>query len=141
MPTTTATLLRQHGFRATALRQRLLDLLRRSDRALTHAELEQRLDLTVDRVTVFRALNAFEEAGLIHRVLDSAGTSCFAMCDEACNHGHHQDTHAHFHCTHCGAVRCLPSVALPAVEVPPGFALESSRLVLDGTCNACNDTH
>lgn len=134
----TADLLRQHGFRATALRLQLLDLLRQSDRALTHAELEQQLDLAVDRVTVFRALNAFEEAGLIHRVLDGAGTSCFAACGNDCTDGHHQDTHAHFHCTRCGAVRCLPSVEMPAVKVPKGFVLESSRLVLDGRCKTCS---
>ncbi len=133
----TATLLRQHGFRATALRERLLDLLRDSDRALTHAELEQRLDLAVDRVTVFRALNAFEEAGLIHRVLDGTGTSCFAACGTDCADGHHADAHAHFQCERCGSVQCLPSVEMPPVRVPKGYLLKDSRLVLNGTCATC----
>ncbi|MDX9752127.1 MAG: Fur family transcriptional regulator [Flavobacteriales bacterium] len=129
--------LRGKGFRVTALRTELLALLQRSDRALTRSEVEERLEVAADRATVFRALNAFEEAGLVHRVLDGAGTSCFAACADACGDGHHKDLHAHFHCRSCGSVFCLPSVELPKVKVPRGFRMEQSQLELQGICKAC----
>jgi len=130
-------LLRSKGFRITALRTDLLGLLLRSDRALTQTEVEERLSVAVDRVTVFRALNAFEEAGIVHRVLDGAGTSCFAACASECEHGNHKDAHAHFHCRACGSVYCLPTVAMSTVKVPRGFKVEQGQLELQGTCKAC----
>lgn len=132
-----AELLRSKGFRVTALRTELLTLLQRSDRALTQVEVEDRLTAAVDRVTVFRALNAFEEAGIVHRVLDGSGTSCFAACASDCEHGHHKDAHAHFHCRTCGSVYCLPTVEMPRVKVPRGFNVEQGQLELLGTCKAC----
>lgn len=134
---TVSELLRSKGFRVTTLRSELLTLLQQSDRALTQVEVEERLTSAVDRVTVFRALNAFEEAGLAHRVLDGAGTSCFAACASACEHGRHKDAHAHFHCRTCGSVFCLPTVELPKVKVPRGFKMEYGQLELQGTCKAC----
>jgi len=130
-------LLRHHDLRVTALRLDMLALLRSTDRAITHSELESKLTVAADRVSIFRSLNAFEEAGLVHRVLDSKGTSCFAPCGDTCGHGHHKDAHAHFRCNACGSVFCLESVELPSVKLPRGFALEKSSLDLVGTCKTC----
>jgi Fur family ferric uptake transcriptional regulator len=130
-------LLRQHQLRVTSLRLELLRHLRASDRALTHQELEARLTVDADRVSIFRSLNAFEEAGLVHRVLDSRGTSCFAPCADQCGLGHHNDAHAHFRCTECGHVFCLEAVELPKVKLPKGFALKQGHLDLEGTCKSC----
>ncbi len=130
-------LLHHHGLRATNLRLELLRLLRASDRALTHQELEAGLKVEADRVSIFRSLNAFEEAGVVHRVLDGRGTSCFARCGTDCGHGDHNDAHAHFRCNGCGHVYCLDAVELPSVSLPRGFKLAKSHLELDGTCKAC----
>jgi len=137
LPMTDTELLRQHQLRVTSLRLELLRHLRASDRALTHQELEARLTVDADRVSIFRSLNAFEEAGLVHRVLDSRGTSCFAPCADQCGHGHHNDAHAHFRCTECGHVFCLEAVELPKVKLPKGFALKQGHLDLEGTCKSC----
>jgi len=130
-------LLRHHDLRVTALRLDLLRILRGSERALTHLEVESQLKVEADRVSVFRSLNAFEEAGLVHRVLDARGTSCFAPCGDACGHGHHNDEHAHFRCNTCGHVFCLEAVELPEVSLPQGFKLTSGHLQLEGICKSC----
>lgn len=130
-------LLRHHGLRVTGLRLDMLRILRSSDRALTHHELEGLLKVAADRVSIFRSLNAFEEAGLVHRVLDARGTSCFAPCGTTCGHGHHNDAHAHFRCNACGHVFCLEAVELPEVSLPRGFKMKSGHLELEGTCKSC----
>jgi Fur family ferric uptake transcriptional regulator len=130
-------LLRHHGPRVTARRLDLLSLLSSSDGALTHLELEGRLTASVDRVSIFRSLNAFEEAGLVHRVLDARGTSGFAPCADECGHGHHNDAHGHFRCTDRSHVFCLDAVDLPIVKLPDGFALTQGHLNLEGTCKRC----
>ena len=130
-------LLRDHGLRVTSLRLDMLRILRGSERALTHQELEAKLTVSADRVSIFRSLNAFEEAGLVHRVLDARGTSCFAPCGDSCRHGHHDDAHAHFRCDGCGHVYCLQTVELPKVPLPKGFKFKSGHLELEGTCRSC----
>lgn len=130
-------LLRHHGLRVTALRLDLLRVLRTSDRALTQQDVEGLLRVEADRVSIFRSLNAFEEAGVVHRVLDGRGTSCFARCGDRCGHGHHDDPHAHFRCTTCGHVFCLETVELPRVPLPRGFKLKAGHLDLEGTCRQC----
>jgi Fur family ferric uptake transcriptional regulator len=130
-------LLRHHQLRITVLRLEVLRLLRTSERAQTIQDLAGMLTISADRVSLFRTLNAFEEAGLVHRVMDSKGTSCYAACGKTCGHGHHQETHAHFRCDVCGYVYCLNSVALPQMHVPKGFKLARSKVELEGTCKAC----
>lgn len=134
---TDAELLRHHGLRVTSLRLELLRLLQASDHALTHQDLERSLRVEADRVSIFRSLNAFEEAGIVHRVLNVMGTSCFALCGSACGHGQHNDAHAHFRCDACGHVFCLELVELPVLPLPRGFKLKSSHLELEGTCKRC----
>ncbi|MFT3884017.1 MAG: transcriptional repressor [Flavobacteriales bacterium] len=129
--------LRHHRLRVTALRLDLMRLLRTSDHALTQQELEDGLRVQADRVSVFRSLNAFEEAGVVHRVMDGRGTRCFARYGADCGHGHHNDAHAHFRCHACGHVYCMAPVDLPAVSLPRGFKVTASHLELEGTCKAC----
>lgn len=129
--------LRAHGLRVTALRLELIGLLHASDRALTQQELEARTTVAADRVSIFRSLDAFEKAGLVHRVLDASGTGRYAPCTGGCAQGAHVDTHAHFHCVRCEGVFCLAAVTVPKVELPRGFRPQRSHLDVEGVCKAC----
>ena len=115
----------------------VLDLLQSSNKALSQSDVERALPAQADRVTLFRVLQAFEEAGLAHRVLDTYGVARYATCTTSCSSGQHHDVHAHFHCVDCGAVYCLETVPLPDVKVPKGFTLKDSHLELEGSCRAC----
>ncbi len=129
--------LRDHGLRVTGTRIAVLELLRASDQALSQADVERALPDQADRVTLFRVLQAFEEAGLAHRVLDAKGVARYASCAPSCSSGHHHDVHPHFRCTECGGVYCLESMSLPAVRLPKGFKLTNSHLDLQGSCKTC----
>jgi len=129
--------LRDHGLRVTSTRLAVLDLLQHSVKALSQGDVERALPDQADRVTLFRVLQNFEEAGLAHRVMDAHGVARYASCDSTCSSGHHHDVHAHFRCTDCGDVYCLEAVPLPQVKVPKGFKLKESHLELEGSCKAC----
>lgn len=130
-------LLRQHGLRITDTRLAILSLLQKSSKALSQADVERSLPEMADRVTLFRVLQAFEEAGLAHKVMDSHGVARYATCAPSCTSGHHHDSHAHFHCTACGDVYCLEDVELPKVKMPKGFKQKESHLEVEGSCPSC----
>lgn len=133
----TEALLRAHGLRVTATRVAVLELLQHSEKALSQQDVESALPGIADRVTLFRVLQAFDEAGLAHRVMDHQGVACYATCDNGCEAHRHNDAHAHFRCTDCGAVYCLDDVVLPKVKVPKGFKLKESHLEVEGSCSQC----
>ena len=130
-------ILHQAGMRRTGPRQAVLENLLGSDVALSHNELEQRLLNNVDRVTIYRILAAFEEQGIVHRILDREGHPLYALCKEACDSEHHHDDHVHFHCTICGSTYCLENVQIPALNLPDGFNLSEQSVSVSGRCSKC----
>jgi len=129
--------LRIHGLRVTDTRLAVLNVLQGSNKALSQGDVERSIPEQADRVTLFRVLQAFEGAGLAHRIMDAHGVARYATCAPTCSSGHHHDLHAHFRCTACGDVYCLESVELPSVKVPKGFRLKERHLELEGSCKAC----
>ncbi|MBX2979046.1 MAG: transcriptional repressor [Flavobacteriales bacterium] len=130
-------LLHKHGLRITDTRLAVLSLLQNSSKALSQSDVERSLPQQADRVTLFRVLQAFEDAGLAHKVMDAHGVARYASCAPTCSTEQHQDSHAHFHCTQCGDVYCLEDVELPKVKVPKGFKQQESHLEVEGRCAAC----
>lgn len=129
----TVALIQPHG-RATPARVRVLDLLRQATRALSHGEIEARLESgdQVDRVTLYRVLDWLVSKGLAHRVAGEDRAWRFNAVDQE---GHQ---HAHFLCRRCGQVYCLD--ATPAGlghGLPPGFMAERVELNVVGLCAAC----
>ena len=93
----------------------------------------------VDRVTLYRILNAFEEKGIIHKVFDLNGTANYALCSSDCVEHHHRDEHLHFNCTECKSVYCMDDLNLPQVKLPPGFKLEGFSFSAIGLCPQCSN--
>ncbi|MFM7344077.1 MAG: Fur family transcriptional regulator [Tagaea sp.] len=98
--------------------------------------------------TVYRALDALRQAGLVHRI---ESLNAFTFC--AHNHaaeaqsGHLHDEHAHRPafavCRDCGAIREMEDSALVAVlgEVADrsGYRVEDRVIELVGACPVCAD--
>lgn len=132
------TLLKQHGLRSTPVRRMLLEIMDSTEHAVSHADLEQKVGGEADRVTLYRALNTFEEHGIIHKVLDREGIARFALCMDSCTSHTHVDEHLHFQCTSCSNVYCLPLDQYPRVNMPEGFTFSRLSLVAEGICKNCN---
>jgi len=130
-------LLKEHNLRNTSCREEVLDFFLEKDAALSHSDLETRLSASFDRVTLYRTLKTFLDAGLIHKVLDDEGGAKYALCKSHCTDDHHQDNHVHFKCTNCGTTSCLDHVTIPLVSLPDGYQKTDVYLLVQGICRMC----
>lgn len=126
--------LRAAGLRATPSRLAVLGLLRRHGGPLSHAEAADRLDdQGWDRATIYRNLTDLAEAGLARRS-DVDHVWRF----EAVDADHAGDHHAHFVCTECGVVECLPDVDLAVGKAAPRAVKEKQvEVQVRGRCDGC----
>lgn len=131
-------LLRQHDLRHTDVRHRILALFFKAKVALSHADIEKKMQLYVDRVTLYRTLKNFVDKGLIHKVLDDSGSVRYALCDTSCSPTHHHDEHVHFKCTQCGMTNCLSQTQVPFIQLPLGYVLADVNVLVQGTCDKCS---
>ncbi len=126
------------GLKKTGIRLRLIDHFLKHKPAVSQPELEKEYSQYADRVTLYRVLNAFEEKGLIHKIIDVHGTARYALCNENnCETGHHHDEHIHFNCTRCQTVVCLEDTHIPPVQLPTNYRAEKYNLNIEGICSDC----
>jgi Fur family ferric uptake transcriptional regulator len=130
-------MLDKHQLKKTAPRLRVLSMMYSKNTATSQPDLENVMH-DIDRVTLYRILNVFEEKGIIHKVFDLDGTANYAVCHSDCEANHHHDEHVHFNCTVCKNVYCLNELSLPSITIPAGFKLESFTLYATGLCPKCN---
>ena len=130
-------LLKKSRLSITDSRQRILDLFLRSEGALSHADIEKRIADGIDRVTIYRTLQVFEEKGIIHTIPSADNSIKYALCKEDCAEGHHHDNHVHFVCDSCSKTICLDHVHVPDIKLPKGFYSRESNMVVSGVCSEC----
>ena len=126
--------LRAHGFRCTEGRVRIFSTLQAARRPLSHTDILKRVGRHVNRVTVYRVLEAFTEAGMVHRAFVNDRTWVFELPDRCTS----RQCHPHFTCNTCGKVTCLTDVVVPlAKRLPKGYVAERQKVHIEGTCAAC----
>jgi len=128
--------LRAAGLRRTPARLAVLAQLEQQARPLAHAELLALPDLAqLDDITLYRTLAALVEAGLAHRVLGTDGVWRYGAPPggpPGC-----PGNHAHFFCSACRAMACLPDQPIPRITLPPGAAVDGRHLLVFGRCAPC----
>lgn len=131
-----AALLHKHGFRATAGRIALLELLRDAGTPLSAISIMEKIGGKLDQANIYRALEALANAGLLRRV------------DLGHQHAHYewtggQEHHHHIICKTCGETGDVPEGDLRAIE---RHALRSAKrfariddhaLEFFGVCKKC----
>jgi Fur family transcriptional regulator, ferric uptake regulator len=120
----------------TAPRRAVAELLADRDEHFTALQLvgeAKRRRLGVGRATVFRALEIFEELGLVERIDLPNGTHAYVVCQPSHHH--------HVVCTNCGRAAEVGDLGLDAiadeVRSQTGFVLDSHRIELYGLCEDC----
>ena len=132
-----------HSFklRVTETRLQILNVLIDSQTALCHHDIaEQMRSYSIDKVTIYRTLDAFEKKGLIHKVATKDRNWKYAICLNKKNNTEINRSHAHFICDHCDRIYCMPIQGLdnlPEVPSPDEFKITEKELRLHGLCPEC----
>ncbi len=126
--------LREADLAATPARIAALRLFESHESPLDAVHLIDHLqkELGIDRVTVFRILNAFVEKGLITKLEFGEGKARYELAKE---------DHHHIICENCGAVEDVADTVLPALEKQiskkTGFLVKRHSLEFFGLCKNC----
>ncbi|WP_341394872.1 Fur family transcriptional regulator [Arthrobacter sp. G119Y2] len=126
--------LRREGLRATIPRLDVYRALAASGGHRSADDLAGMLAVDgggVQRTSVYNALRALVDAGLVQVVQAGPGTTLYEL-----NGGDHH----HFLCRECGTITDVPSGSevppLLDIEIP-GARVDSAQVVLRGTCAGC----
>lgn len=129
-------LLKENGLKITPSRTSALETIYSSRVALKSSEIEA-LHADLDRVTLYRTLNALENAGLVHRIIDDVGNVKYAGCAKDCDHHKAHDLHLHFKCEVCDDTVCLEDVEVFPPKLPDGYILNQLFTTATGICKSC----
>ena len=128
-------LLRDSGSRVTTARRAVLTVLLEADGHLHAEDLAarvQQLHPDIHLSTIYRALDAFEDLGVVAHVHLGHGPSTYHLSEEL---------HHHAVCEHCGTVLELPADLLAAVadqlKKDFGFTVDAHHFALAGRCAEC----
>ena len=128
-------LMQDHGVKPTANRIVIARALSAAGRPMSMTELEAELE-TIDKSNIFRTLQSFREAHLVHVLDDSGDGVRYELC-----HRHHDDEdddlHVHFYCEKCHRTFCLEDIPVPSVNTPEGYDVHTVNYLLKGICPDC----
>lgn len=128
-------ILKSNGLSVTEPRKKILELFLGSNGALDHAAIEKGAG-NLDRVTIYRTLQAFVERGIIHTIPTVDNSVKYALCKE-CGQGHHHDNHVHFICEKCGTTTCIEDVSVPQISLPGNYHIHEKEMIIKGECESC----
>ncbi|WP_052190992.1 Fur family transcriptional regulator [Chitinibacter sp. ZOR0017] len=117
--------------RQTPARVHILATLLGAQRPLSHQDVQELLEPSLDRVTVYRVLDWLTAENLAHKLAGDDRVWRFS----AAKAPHH---HAHFHCQQCGKFYCLEDIRtdLP-MALPKHFVADSVEITVKGLCANC----
>ncbi|TYP99115.1 Fur family ferric uptake transcriptional regulator [Tenacibaculum adriaticum] len=121
--------------RNTPTKEAVLDLLSQSGKAMSQDAIGEKINIDINRATIYRVLNRFCEDGILHRIVAEDGKQYFALCIK-CDENKKPLHHFHFRCTNCDTIECLPIPVHFSIET--GYKVESVNCVLTGTCKDCS---
>jgi Fur family transcriptional regulator, ferric uptake regulator len=128
-------LLRGAGLRSTAPRLAVLAHLRSVGRPVSHPEVADALGPRgFDRASLYRNLIDMTERGILTRHDYGGHVWRFDLRRERGGSVAHGADHAHFVCTDCGEVECLPEAQ---VRMPRRVIRRAVSVEVKGRCTTC----
>lgn len=113
----------------------LLDIFKQSNDAWSVVDLVDKLSDQMNKTTVYRILERFEDEGILHSFNGKNGIKWYAKCKTCSEHGH-SDKHPHFQCKDCGKVECLPvEYDIPDLS---NYKIDTIQVILSGQCSDCS---
>ncbi len=119
----------------TECRTSILGILLEATKPLNQEQIAKRLGKKrFNKVTIYRTLDSFCEAGLVHKAFMQKRALYFESAKDCTE----SQCHPHFTCTNCGVTYCLTGMKLPMAKSPhKGFIIRRQQVRLEGLCPAC----
>ena len=126
--------LRESGLRITRARREVCAVLAAGpDEHLTAAEVAERVEGSVDTITIYRTLETLERLGYVSHSHLGHGPGVYHVAPVLPHH--------HLVCEVCGTAVDVPARALEqavaAVTGPHGFVADATHFAIVGRCRAC----
>lgn len=121
--------------RNTPTKEAVLALLTTAGKAMSQDAIEKKIDVTIDRATIYRVLHRFCEDGILHKIVAEDGKQYFAVCIN-CEEKSMAAHHFHFQCTSCETIECLSTPV--QFSLPEGYDVQSVNCILTGVCKDCS---
>jgi Fur family ferric uptake transcriptional regulator len=115
----------------TISRKRILEVILKSDVALSEKEIQARLGDYCDRATIYRTLKTFATKGIVHPVITENLSTKYVIKKEP-------ENHLHFKCKTCNKVYCLTTSKISSYTLPKGFVQYDTNFLVTGICKSCN---
>ena len=126
--------LRNNGFRATPSRIDLLALLSKCTKPITIKDIQQKLNM--DHVTLYRALEAFVQKGIVRQIDFRHGHAHYELVSQS-------EDHHHIICTVCKRIEdfkgcSISNITKTILNTSKTFiSINDHTLELYGVCVAC----
>ena len=126
--------LRDAGLRVTSSRRAVCEVVaRHHSEHLTASTISTRLEGVADQSTVYRTLDALEEADILSHTHLGHGASVFHLADD--------EPHQHLVCEECGQVVSLDQgmfdELVASIRDSAGFEVDVTHFALSGRCPDC----
>ena len=129
-------MLKKAGLYCTRSRIAVLRILLKSTEPLSQDQIARRMGKKpLDKVTIYRTLESFCQAALVHRAYVHKRIWYF----ELASHCHEDHCHPHFKCVNCGKVYCLYDVDFPLVRgLAKDFSFHRQKVLIEGLGPECS---
>lgn len=129
--------LREHGFRVTSGRVRLLDVLQKASKPLSIQMILSKRNIGLDQANLYRTLTDLADVGIVKRVDLNTGIAHFEYTPD-------RPHHHHAICTDCGTVEDTESCSLESLQKDilrdssKFRSIYSHNLEFFGLCRSCS---
>ena len=124
-------ILKVNQLKATASRIGVLSLFLKTSKAISFNQLENDFKESMDRVTIYRILEAFMQKGLLLKLTDSKGKSSYVYTQNQ------QIDTPHFKCSTCNSVVELPQLPDSYLKNVQNHSIHQIHFLAEGTCGEC----
>ena len=106
----------KYSLKKTKFRKELYLLFYNSTNSLSVKFITKEFGSSVDKASIYRALDSFEKSGLIHKVPDKDNLLRYSLCQSECKPESHSHDHAHLLCSKCNETFCLNDFEIPVIK-------------------------
>lgn len=128
-------LLRSRSLKATVHRVDLLVNMNAHKSAIPFSGI-QKIMPNMDRVTLYRTMDALVKKGIIHQAYREESERYYALCGAGCDTEHHNHEHLHFKCNICEEVTCQQLSQKINIELAD-YDIHQISMNASGVCPNC----